>query len=82
MSDTNSTPFQHRAVAAGVTKALIRDVLHDFYGKVRQDAMLAPIFENAIGGNWDHHIEKVTLFWTTATRLDTDTKLAISCPRI
>ena len=74
MSVTNSKPFQHRAVAAGVTRALIHDVLHDFYGKVRQDAMLGPIFENAIGGNWDRHIEKVILFWTTATRLDTGYK--------
>ena len=74
MSVNNSKPFQHRAVAAGVTKALIRDVIHDFYGKVRQDVMLGPIFENAIGGNWDRHIEKVILFWTTATRLDTGYK--------
>ena len=73
MSVSTSTPFQHRAVAAGVTKELLRDVIHAFYAKVRQDALLGPIFNKAID-DWDRHLEKVTLFWTTATRLDTGYK--------
>jgi len=65
----SNSPFQYRAAAVGITAPIIRDVIHAFYDKVRHDAMLAPIFEQAIGPEWDHHIEKVCLFWLTATRL-------------
>ena len=37
--------------------------------KVRQDALLGPVF-NEIVEEWDAHIEKVSAFWRYATRLD------------
>jgi hemoglobin len=65
----SNAAFRYRAAAVGITAPIIRDVIHSFYDKVRRDAVLAPIFEPAIGRHWDHHIEKVYLFWLTATRL-------------
>jgi hemoglobin len=64
-----STPFEHRAVASGLTEPLLRQVILSFYEKVRRDAVLGPVFAEAIGDDWDPHIERIMLFWLTATRL-------------
>lgn len=37
----------------------------DFYGEVRKDELLAPIFESKIGEDWDVHLEKMYDFWNT-----------------
>lgn len=65
-----SVPFQYRAAESGITEQLIRDVVFKFYEKIRNDAVLGPIFADAIGHDWDSHIERVILFWMTATRLE------------
>jgi hemoglobin len=64
-----SAPFVHRALDAGLTEALVRTVIVVFYQKVRADALLGPVFEDAIGDHWDAHIERIAQFWLTATRL-------------
>ena len=43
----------------------VRQLVDIFYGKVRQDELLAPIFEPVIGNNWEHHLERMTDFWST-----------------
>ena len=58
-----------RALECGLTRGLIRDLMFAFYGKVRSDALLVPIFTRAIGTDWDAHIERIISFWLTATRL-------------
>lgn len=68
MIDT-SAPFRHRAKEAGVTEAMIRDVIAAFYERVRRDALLGPVFEAAIGDTWEPHLEKISQFWLTTTRL-------------
>jgi hemoglobin len=40
-----------------------------FYEKVRHDPVLGPVFAEAIGGDWTPHIERIVLFWLTATGL-------------
>ena len=42
-------PFLAPPLPQQVSEALIERVVHDFYGLVRQDAMLGPIFEERIG---------------------------------
>jgi hemoglobin len=64
-----SEPFRARALESGITEQLIRKVMYAFYGKVRSDAVLGPIFTNAIGSDWDDHIERIISFWNAATRL-------------
>lgn len=64
-----SAPFENRAVASGLTEPLLRKVILSFYEKVRADAVLGPVFAEAIGDDWDPHIERIMLFWLTATRL-------------
>src|SRR6478672_498042 len=60
-------PFEYRGAAAGLRETLIRSVVLSFYNKIRKDALLGPIFEAAIVDDWDHHVERIILFWLTAT---------------
>jgi hemoglobin len=48
-----------------IDEADVRQLVDTFYGKVRQDELLAPIFETVIGNNWDHHLTRMTDFWST-----------------
>ncbi|MGN6637333.1 MAG: group III truncated hemoglobin [Mucilaginibacter sp.] len=43
----------------------VRKLVDTFYGKVRRDESLAPIFEPVIGDNWDNHLQRMTDFWST-----------------
>ena len=61
--------FEYRGTAAGLNEPLIWKVILSFYEKVRRDPLLGPIFEEAIGDDWDPHIERIMLFWLTATGL-------------
>jgi hemoglobin len=49
----------------GVDEDTIRKVVHAFYGKVRQDAFIGPIFARAIGEDWDPHLAKMCDFWSS-----------------
>ncbi|MBS0244478.1 MAG: group III truncated hemoglobin [Proteobacteria bacterium] len=53
-------------IEAGVTEAMIRDLVHRFYAKVRQDELLGPIFNRAIP-DWDAHLDKLCGFWSSVT---------------
>lgn len=64
------TPEQRRAAlapgtAVAIDEALIARVVHAFYGRVRQDPVLGPIFEEAIGDAWDAHLAKLVDFWSS-----------------
>jgi hemoglobin len=50
---------------AGVTEAMIEALVHRFYADVRRDAVLGPIFEQAIGNDWDDHLAKLCDFWSS-----------------
>ena len=52
-------------VAAGVTEAMIHDLVHDFYAAVRSDPELGPIFNGVIGDGWDTHLSKLCDFWSS-----------------
>lgn len=43
---------------------VIRAVVDDFYGRVRQDPMLGPVFEAQIE-DWGPHLNKMYGFWST-----------------
>jgi hemoglobin len=47
----------------GITEAMIGDLVTKFYGRVRQDALLAPVF--AVVKNWDEHLAKLRDFWSS-----------------
>ena len=47
-----------------MTEAEIARVVPAFYAKVRQDPMLGPVFNHAIG-DWPEHLEKLRAFWSS-----------------
>lgn len=60
-----------------------RQLVQVFYGKVRQDELLSPVFEPVIGDHWERHLERMTDFWSTLllyTRKFTDDPLTKHLP--
>jgi len=43
----------------------IKLLVDSFYGKVRKDDMLGPIFNQRIGDKWPQHLQKMYRFWQT-----------------
>lgn len=53
---------------ADITEDTIQQVVDQFYTKVRNDLLLAPVFEQAIGKStedWRPHLEKLYAFWSS-----------------
>lgn len=48
-----------------MTETQIAALVDAFYAKVCRDEMLGPIFEGAIGGQWDAHLATMRTFWST-----------------
>ncbi|MEO8420447.1 MAG: group III truncated hemoglobin [Hyphomicrobium sp.] len=48
----------------GITDTMIRGLVDAFYAKVRDDAVLGPIFEAKIH-DWEEHLAKLTDFWSS-----------------
>ncbi len=49
------------------TEADVTLLVHSFYDKVREDAMLGPIFEAHVQ-NWGRHLDTMVDFWSSALR--------------
>ncbi|MPZ37171.1 MAG: preprotein translocase subunit TatC [Rhizobiales bacterium] len=64
-----SGPYHH-ASKTGLSAAVIDELVAAFYAKMRQDALLGPVFADILGEDWDAHLEKVAAFWRYTTRLD------------
>lgn len=47
----------------GITEEMIGELVTRFYGRVREDALLGPVF--AIVRNWDEHLAKLRDFWSS-----------------
>lgn len=47
------------------THEAVELLVHSFYTKVKQDDLLAPIFNNANHFSWDTHIPVMVSFWET-----------------
>ena len=50
----------------GIDEAMIETLIRGFYARVRQDALLAPIFESRIS-DWDPHLDNMFAFWSSLT---------------
>jgi len=47
-----------------VSEEMIKGLVHHFYGLIRDDEMLGPIFNDRIS-NWDHHLDVMCDFWSS-----------------
>lgn len=50
----------------GIDEGMIERLIRAFYVRVRQDAMLAPVFESRIA-DWEPHLERMFAFWSSLT---------------
>lgn len=48
----------------GIDQDMIRNIVHGFYAKVRDDEMLGPVFDEKIK-DWDHHLDRMVMFWSS-----------------
>ena len=61
---SSSAMAANPAVAAGVTEDMIRRQVYGFYGKVRTDPALGPVFDRVVS-DWDEHLPKMCDFWSS-----------------
>src|SRR3954451_9602783 len=47
----------------GITEEMIGELVTRFYGRVREDALLGPVF--AIVQDWDEHLARLQNFWSS-----------------
>ena len=47
-----------------ITEVALADLVQRFYAKVREDAVLGPVFNGAVE-HWDEHFETLTRFWSS-----------------
>ena len=63
---TSARPAVTTALMAetGLDDEALRQLVHRFYGKVRDDTMLGPIFAARIA-DWPPHLERMVTFWSS-----------------
>lgn len=71
--DRLETPEERRAriapgTPAGVTEAMIAELVTAFYAKARRDPLLGPVF-NAKVEDWPAHLSKIADFWSSVMLL-------------
>jgi hemoglobin len=47
------------------TEDNIRELVYAFYDRVRDDALLGPVFDSVLSGRWDDHLPKMCGFWSS-----------------
>ncbi len=52
------------AERTGIDAAMIDRLVRTFYGKVRADALLAPVFDRRIA-DWEPHLRRMCEFWSS-----------------
>ena len=58
-----------RPVHPEIDEQTIRALVHAFYGRVRADEQIGPIFARVIGQGWDVHLAKMCDFWSSVMLL-------------
>lgn len=52
----------------GIDEAMIERLVRAFYARVREDALLAPVFAERID-DWEPHLERMCAFWSSVALL-------------
>jgi truncated hemoglobin YjbI len=47
-----------------ITESSIVRLVDTFYARVRDDAVLSPVFEAKLAGRWQEHMPRMVAFWT------------------
>ena len=49
----------------GINDAFVDELVETFYGRIREDEVLGPVFNDAIGDNWPEHLSRMKDFWAS-----------------
>jgi len=63
-------PAEQPVDHAQLDRAFIGRLVRTFYGRIRKDERLGPIFARQITGDWEPHLEKMTDFWCSVMLKD------------
>ncbi|WP_100964467.1 group III truncated hemoglobin [Bosea sp. FBZP-16] len=55
------------ALPERISEELIAQLVDTFYGRVRLDPLIGPIFLDKLGDDWDAHLAKLRDFWSSVT---------------
>jgi truncated hemoglobin YjbI len=50
--------------SSAITESSIVRLVDTFYARVRDDAVLSPVFEAKLAGRWHEHMPRMYAFWT------------------
>lgn len=64
MSSARPELTQSLMARTGLDDRLLTALVHTFYAKVRDDALLGPIFEARIK-DWEPHLQRMVAFWSS-----------------
>ena len=48
----------------GITEERLKALVELFYGRVRRDPLIGPVFEDAVD-DWPEHLERLQAFWSS-----------------
>lgn len=65
-SERRARIVAQRRAETGIDEVMIDRLVRTFYGKVRLDPMLGPIFEARVD-DWEHHFKLLGAFWSSVT---------------
>jgi len=51
----------------GISDDYIDLLVESFYQRIREHPILGPVFNDAIGDNWPHHLAQMKNFWASVT---------------
>jgi truncated hemoglobin YjbI len=71
------TPFpndRQHTMYSELNRTSITTLVDDFYTDIRRKSMLQPIFDRAIGTNWEPHLERIVDFWCSVMLASGDFK--------
>lgn len=68
MSERRAQVTAEIAERTGIDEAMIERLVRQFYARVRQDALLGPVFASRIE-NWEPHLQRMCAFWSSVALL-------------
>jgi hemoglobin len=51
-------------MSGAITPSTVVQLVDTFYARVREDAVLGPVFEARLAGHWQEHMPRMYAFWT------------------
>jgi hemoglobin len=63
-ADRRSAIIAYIVARTGIDDTMIQTLVRTFYGKIRKDPLLGPVFEARIA-DWEPHLQRMCAFWSS-----------------